>query len=205
LAVRLLAALFFVSLVAPALGATAMTDRLVDLLDRVCAAPATPEGMIEAGNQAAMAEGWKLVVAGAAPLPFLHNENGPKISFQSVWELDLTPELPATLAVSIVRPEQPGLKYSVCMIQPKAGVAVEDVAGSMNEKFGTRIARDARRSRSDSWLFAHERSRGNCGRRISLLGVATSRHNPQTLMLIDVAFPAGGDWKALADEFACRP
>ena len=188
-----------------AVCAEPLTDRMVELLDQVCVTPTTPEGMIDAGNNAAAAEGWKLIGATPAPLPFLHNENGAKNSFLSVWELSLTHDSDANLAVSIVRPEQSGLKYSVCMIYPKTGVTSDDMARSMSRQFGPRVTKDVSgKARSDAWHITEEKTRGNCGRRIMLLGTTASTHNPQTLMFIDVAFPEGGDWKAIANEFACR-
>jgi hypothetical protein len=103
-----------------ALRAEPVADRIVRVLNDACISPATPEGMIDAGNKFAATEGWKLVDSGPAPLPMMHNDQGPKISFASRWAVGLPGGSQANLYISIVRPELPGVRHSICIIQPSA-------------------------------------------------------------------------------------
>jgi hypothetical protein len=105
-----------------AVRAQTAAERVVSVLDSVCVSPATPDDMMSASEKLAATGGWKLVASAPTPLPIMHNEDGPKLSFTSVWELDLLEGSRATLTVSIVRPAISGVKHSVCVIQPTVAV-----------------------------------------------------------------------------------
>jgi hypothetical protein len=182
-------------------------DRAVALFKEVCVAPVTPEGLIEAGNKAAAAEGWKLLMAAPTPLPFMHNENGPKISFTSMWDLALWEASRATLVVSIIRPELPGVKYSICFVQPNVDVLRGSLAQSVEQQFGSIIVKDTSGRFRDSqiWFISEEKARGNCGRTITIMhDESNSINNPRTLMFMDLAAPNDGNWNALLTQSACR-
>jgi hypothetical protein len=159
---RLFALLILSPLLLPisAVQAEPMEDRVVGLLQDVCISATTPEGMIDAGNKRAAAEGWKLLRSGPAPLPIMHNHDGPKVSFESAWAIELPDGLKADLWISIVRPEMPGVRHSICVIEPAPAIEAGALARTLEESFGSRIIRDTRVSRK--WFFDEETQRGNC-------------------------------------------
>src|SRR4051794_39998771 len=85
-------------------GAEPPATELITLLKDLCVSPSEPEAMIGAGEQRAAASGWRLIKSGPMPLPMMHNENGPPMSFGNGWELDLSEGVHAQLMMSIVRP-----------------------------------------------------------------------------------------------------
>ena len=100
--------------------ATAQTpsEKAVSILNEVCVAPTSSEGRMAAGEKTAVKDNWKLIRSEAAPAPFMHNENGVKNSFISAWEFNLPGGSRARLYVSVLRPEPPDFKHTVCLIQP---------------------------------------------------------------------------------------
>jgi hypothetical protein len=182
------------------LYAQPLPDRVAGLLKDVCVSPSTPEGMIEVGGKIAAIEGWKLLGAAPAPLPFMHNENGPRISFQSTWELSLSDGSQAHLSISIVRPELPGVRHSICLIEPASKIEPDILAQALEQSLGDVIVRDTRQwTGSRKWFFAEERQRGNCGRQILLF----ERGQP-SLVYFDAAYPNDGNWNLLLSETVCR-
>jgi hypothetical protein len=192
----------------PGARAEPAADRIVEVLEDVCISPATPEGMIEAGSKAAAAEGWKLLVDGPAPLPLMHNENGPKISFMSMWELPVPARGNANLAISIVCPEITGVRYSVCFIQAPADLPRGSLAQSLETKLGSLVTKDrsGRFRGSETWFLSEEKSRGDCGKQITLLhDERPSINNLRTLMFTDMTFPNDGNWNGPLAQTICRP
>ena len=180
--------------------AEVVADRLVQVLNDACVSPTTPEGMIDAGNRIAAAEGWELLRAEPAPMPMLHNYDGPKVSFASAWGLTLPDGSRAMVSMSILRPEQPGVRHSLCGIALAVEIEPEILARALEQRLGALIVRDARRwSGSRQWFFAEERRRGNCGRKIALF-----ENNKPSLMYIDGAYPNDGRWNAPLSDSMCR-
>ena len=74
-----------------ATAATAQTpsEKAVSILNEVCVAPNSSDAVMAAGKKTSVKENWKLIRSEAAPMPFMHNENGVKNSFISAWEFNL--------------------------------------------------------------------------------------------------------------------
>ena len=123
----------------------------------------------------------------------MHNVNGPKNSFISVWKFNLRGGSQARLYVSILRPEPPDLKYTVCLIQADIDLDGDDLAQSIDRQFGSPVTKDISGRFKDlmGWFLAGEKSMGNCGKEISLLLHQLSEHGkPKTLMFTDFVFPS---------------
>jgi hypothetical protein len=171
-------------------------ERVVSVLDSVCVSPATPDDMMSAGEKLAARDGWKLVASAPTPIPMMHNEDGPKVSFTSLWELDLSEGSRATLMVSIVRPAISGVRHSVCVIEP--AVAVEGLSAAVERQFGRVLRKDTsgRYVDSQSWFFAQGVSVGDCGKQITVLfHQHESRGKPETVVYSDYAYPNDAEWK----------
>ena len=196
------------ALLAPTAGAhaEALTDRMVQLIEDVCIAPATAEAIVETGNRLAAAHGWTLRAAEPAPLPIMHNENGPKITFTSAWELAWPEGRRAGLFVSIIRPEMAGVKHSLCIVDVDTDLTGGSLERSVEQRLGARVIRDTSRRfhNTETWLFTDEKARGNCGRQITILYKEMNKDKPQTLMFLDMAFPNDGNWVGIASQAACR-
>jgi hypothetical protein len=186
--------------VAFAARAETVADRVVQVLHDACVSPTTPEGMIDAGNRIAAAEGWTLVAAGPAPMPMMHNENGPKVSFASGWVFGLPDGSKERVWISILRPEQPGVKHSVCVVSYPETVTPDVMQQALEQRLGALIVQDTKKwNGSRQWFFAEERQRGNCGRTIALF-----ENSKPSLLYIDGAYPNDGKWIAPLTDSVCR-
>lgn len=175
--------------------ATAQTpsEKAVSILNEVCVAPVSSEFRMAAGEKTAVKENWKFIRSEAAPAPFMHNENGVKNSFISAWEFNLPGGSRARLYVSILRPEPPDFKYTVCLIQPDIDLDSDDLAQSIEREFGSAVTKDVSGRFKDqkSWFFVAEKSRGNCGKEILFLLHQLSDHGkPKTLIFTDFVYPS---------------
>jgi hypothetical protein len=185
--------------------ATAQTpsEKAVSILNDVCIAPSSSEAVMAAGEKTAVKENWKLIRSEAAPVPFMHNENGVKNSFISAWELNLPGGSRARLYVSVLRPELPDFKYTVCLIQPEIDLDGDDLTQSIDRQFGSDVTKDMSGRFKDerSWFFVAEQSKGNCGKEILLALHQLSQHGkPKTLTFTDFVYPS--DWPA-AESTRC--
>jgi hypothetical protein len=175
--------------------ATAQTpsEKAVSVLNEVCVAPNSSEERMAAGEKTAAKENWKLIRSEAVPTPFLHNENGVKNSFMSAWGFNLPGGSRARLSVSVLRPEPPDFKYTVCFIQPEIDLDSDDLTQSIDRQFGSAVTKDmpGRFKDKKSWFFAAEKSSGNCGKEIFFLLHQLSEHGkPKTLAFTDFVYPS---------------
>jgi hypothetical protein len=189
---RFAVAFISAQLLASAASADALSDKMVATLDSICVAPTSSEAMMAAGEKTAVAENWKLLRSGPTPMPVMHGENGPKISFQSTWDLGAG----ASLDISIVRPEQLGLKYDICLIQPAANVNSEELAGAIARRFGSTLTKDTsgRFKNQEEWFFTEEKARGNCGKEITF---SRASGQPEILTFTNFAYPNDGRWDVM--------
>jgi len=176
--------------------ATAQTPsaKAVSILNEVCVAPTSSEERMAAGEKTALKENWKLIRSEAAPTPFLHNENGARDSFISAWEFNLPGGSRARLFVSVLRRETPDFKYTVCLIQPGVDLDSDDLTQSIDRQFGLSVTKDisGRFKDEKKWFFTAEKSRGNCGKEITILLHQLTEHGkPKDLMFTDVVYPSG--------------
>jgi hypothetical protein len=174
-------------------SAETVPDKIVSLLKDIGVAPTSSEEKMVAGEKNAMKENWKLFRSGPAPMLLMHNENGVKNSFESTWEFDLPEGQQTHLYISVLRPEPPDFRYTVCLIQPAADMDADDISRSIDRQFGSFVTKDTSgrfRDQKD-WFFTEEKSRGNCGKQISLsLNQSSNRGKPKTLYFADFLFPA---------------
>jgi hypothetical protein len=173
-------------------SAEALPDKVVSILRDVCVAPTSSEEKMAAGEKNAVKENWKLLRSEPSPMPFTHNETGAKNSFMSAWEFDLPEGSQGQLYISVLRPEPPGFRYTVCLIQPAIDMDAEDISRSIDRQFGSIVTKDTsgRFRYQKDWFFTEEKSRGNCGKRISLpLNQSSDRGKPKTLMFTDAVYP----------------
>ena len=185
--------------------AATLSEVAVSVLKDVCVAPASPEGLMAAGEERAKEENWKLLKSGLGPMPFMHNENGVKNSYWSAWEFDVPQGAKARLSISILRPEQPGVRHTVCIVEPTIDIDGDDLAQSIDRQFGSLVTKDAGGSTdSKSWSFTEEKSRGNCGKKIFLLRVPSLDSSKlKALLFTDWAYPSDGPWAELAKLTRC--
>jgi hypothetical protein len=179
--------------------ATAQTppEKAVSILNEVCVAPNSSEAVMAAGEKTAAQENWKLIRSGPVPTPFMHNENGVKNSFISVWEFNLPGGSRARLHVSVLRPEPSDFKYTVCLIQPDIDLDSDDLTQSIDHQFGSAVTKDMSGRFKDvkRWFFVAEQSRGNCGKEILVALHQLSQHGqPKTLEFTDIVYPR--EWPA---------
>lgn len=189
-----------------AVSAETLAGRVVTLLNDVCVKPANPEAMVAAGDRLAAAEGWKVVQSGATPMPMLHHENGAKVSYTKTWDIGLSEGARLHLGVSILRPEMPGVKYSLCAAQPSVDIDRDSLRHAIDGQFGSIVTKDmsGRFTASESWFFAEEKARGNCGKQITvLLNQISSRGKPKALIFTDFAFPNNGEWSGILSSTKC--
>jgi len=177
--------------------ATAQTpsEKAVSILNEVCVAPTSSEERMTAGEKAAVKENWKQIFSEAVPIPFMHNENGAKKSFMSAWEFNLPGGSRARLYVSILRPEPPDFKYTVCGIQPEIDLDIDDLTQSIDRQFGSSVTKDipGRFKDEKRWFFTAEKSRGNCGKYIWVpLHQLIEQGKPKSLTFDDIVYPS--DW-----------
>nr|AWL98586.1 hypothetical protein CIT40_00145 [Bradyrhizobium amphicarpaeae] len=169
------------------------SDKMVTTLDSICVAPTSSEAMMAAGEKTAIAGNWKSLRSGPAPMPIMHNENGPKMSFESAWDLGAG----ASLTISIVRPEQPGLKYDICLIKPAAHVDSEELTAAIARQFGSTLTKDTsgRFKNQEAWFFTQEKARGNCGKQVIF---SRGSGQPEALIFTNFAYPNDGQWDVMA-------
>ena len=147
-----------------------------------------------AGEKMALRENWKLIGSQATPIPFMHNENGPKDSFMSAWEFNLPGGSPARLYVSVLRRETPDFKFTACLVQPTVDIGIDDLTQSIDRQFGSSVTKDisGRFKDAKKWFFTAEKSRGNCGKEIVIFLHQLSEHGkPKDLMFSDIVYPSG--------------
>jgi hypothetical protein len=173
-------------------SAETLPDKVVSLLKDICVAPTSSEEKMATGEKTAVKENWKLFRSGPAPMPFMHNENGVKNSFYSIWEFDLPEGSQGQLYISVLRPEPSDFRYTLCLVQPAIDMDAEDISRSIDRQFGSIVTKDASgrfRDQKD-WFFTEEKSRGNCGKRIFLpLNQTSDRGKPKTLAFTDFVYP----------------
>jgi hypothetical protein len=206
---RLLAAFIAIQLgfSGASVAAEPLADRVVSLLNDVCVSPATPEAMISAGERLAAAEKWKLVSSGPMPFPFMHGENNPKVSLGSAWEVDLPEGSRLRLGVSIMGPDWPGVKHSICVLQPSVDIDRDGVTDAIGRQFGSALTKNPSRRPTDDdiWFFTKEKAAGNCGKQITVVrNQLSSKGRPKTLVFTDLAYPDDGHWTLLLDVIKCR-
>jgi hypothetical protein len=175
-----------------------LAAKVVAVFKETCTEATTPEALIAAGEKSAAVGKWKLIASGPAPLPMLHMDRGPKISYATQWDLNL-PEMPGSkLSMSIVRPPLEDInKYSVCLVQPTIELGANELAQQIDEQFGSNVTKDVSGKYRDEtrWFFTSEKAAGNCGRTIVALShLMASRGTPTTLLFLDVEF--GKKWPA---------
>ncbi|QIO31380.1 hypothetical protein [Bradyrhizobium sp. 1(2017)] len=173
-------------------NAQTLSEKAVSMLNEVCIAPSSSEGKVAAAERHAAKENWKLVRSEAAPMPFMHNENGVKNSFVTAWDFNLPGGSRAHLYISVLRPEPSDFRYTVCLIQPDIDLDSDDLARSIDRQFGSAVAEDmsGRFTDQKSWFFAAEKSKGNCGKQIYFsLNRSSNRGKPKTLIFTDFVYP----------------
>ena len=192
---RFAVALMSAQMLASGASADTLADKMVATLESVSVAPASSEAMMAAGEKMAAAETWKLLRSGPSPVPMMHNGNGPKMSYESAWDLGGG----ASLYISIVRPEQPGLKYDVCLIRPAAHVDDEELTGVIDRRFGSTLTKDTsgRYKHQEAWFFTEEKARRNCGKQITF---SSGSGQPEALMFTNFAYPNDGQWDVIAKD-----
>ena len=203
---RFAATLISAQMLAAVASAETPFDKIVSVFNEVCVAPASSEGRMVAGETNAAKENWKLIRSEPAPMPFMHNENGPKNSFVSGWQFDVPGGSQASLYVSILRPEQPGVRYDICLVQPATDFDVDDLTLAIDRQFGPTLAKDTsgRFKSQESWFFAEERAKGNCGKQVFFsLNQSSNRGKPKTLVFTDFAYPNDSQWDAMAKSTRC--
>jgi hypothetical protein len=206
---RLLAAFIAIQLgfFGVSVAAEPLADRVVGLLDEVCVSPVTPEAMLSAGEKLAAAEKWKLVSSGPMPFPFMHGESNPKVSLGSGWELDLPEGSRLQLAVSIMGPDWPGVKHSICVLQPSVDIDRDGLTEAIARQFGSAVTKSPSRRPTDDdiWFFTKEKAAGNCGKQITVVrNQLSSKGRPKTTVFTDLAYPNDGRWTGLLDLIKCR-
>jgi hypothetical protein len=172
-------------------SAETLPDRAVSLLKDVCVAPTSSEEKMAAGEKIAVKENWKLFRSGPAPMLLQHNENGVRDSFENIWEFDLPEGQQAHFYISVLRPEPPDRKYTVCLIQPAIDMDAEDISRSIDRQLGSIVTKDTsgRFKNQMDWFFTEEKSRGNCGKEIYLsLNQSSNYGKPKTLIFTDFIF-----------------
>jgi hypothetical protein len=195
---RFAVTLLSTQILASAVAAETLSEKMVATLKEVCVAQTSSEAMMAAGEKTAAAENWKLLRSGPTPRPFVHNENGPKESFGSAWDLGAG----ASLYISILRPEQPGAKYDICLVKPALQVDGDDLTRAIDRQFGATLTKDTsgRFKNQQTWFFAKEKAQGNCGKQIIF---SSSRGQPETLSFTDFAYPNDSQWDAIAKLTRC--
>ena len=193
---RFIATMISAQLLATVATAQTPSEKAVSILNEVCVAPTSSEERMAAGEKAALKENWKLIGSKATPIPFMHNENGEKLSLMSGWEFDLPGGSRARLVVSILRreTETPDFKYTVCGIHPAVDLDIDDLTQSIDRQFGLSVTKDisGRFKDEKKWFFTAEKSRGNCGKEITILLHQLTEHGkPKDLMFTDVVYPSG--------------
>ena len=196
---RFAVAFMSAQILSPAAFAETPTEKMVATLDHICVAPTSSEAMMTAGEKMATAEKWKLLRSGPAPMPMMHNENGPKISFENGWDLGAG----ASLYISIVRPEQPGLRYDICVVRPAVQVDSEELTGAIARQFGSTLTKDTsgRYKNQEAWFFSDEKARGNCGKEITFTRFSDRQYG--TLTFTNFAYPNDGQWDVIAKFARC--
>jgi hypothetical protein len=173
--------------------ANSLSDAVVLLFKDVCVSPAGSEERMAAAERRAKDEHWTLLKSQPAPRPFMHNEYGTIDSWGTIWELNLQEGSRARLSISILRPEPPGQRHTVCMVSPSIDSDASDLADSVDRQFGSTLARDdsGRFKGEKRWFFTEEKARGNCGKTASFcLNQFSDRGKPKALLFMDFAYPS---------------
>ena len=120
------------------------------------------------------------------------NGYGTMDSFSSLWELDLPEGSQTKVFISVLRPEPPDFRDTICVIQPAIDMDADELSRSIDRQFGSAaIAIKDTSERFREWVFTEEKSRGNCGKKISLsLNQLSDRGQPKTLYFTDEVYPA---------------
>lgn len=202
---RLGATLITVQMLATVAHADTLSDAVVSVFDEVCVAPSSSGGRVTAAERRASERGWKLLRSEPAPMPMIHNENGPKNSHMSAWKLNFTAGAKANLFISALASEKPDLRHTVCIVQPTVMIEAKEMSKSIERQFGSRITPDMPTRFNDPiWFLAEDRARGNCGKQISFsLNESHDRGKPKPLLFTDFAYPSDGHWAALVQTTKC--
>jgi hypothetical protein len=185
---RLLATLISMQMWVAAASAETLPDKVVSLLKEVCVVPTSSEEKMAAGKRNAAKENWKLIRSEASSV-MMPNGYGTKNSFESAWEFDLPEGSQTKLYISVLRPEPPDFRDTICVIQPAIDIDADELSRSIDRQFGS-IAIKHTSERFREWLFTEEKLRGNCGKKISLLlNQSSDRAQPKTLYFTDEVYP----------------
>jgi hypothetical protein len=199
---RFAAALISTQMLVSAVSAETLPEKLVSILKDVCVAPKSPEAMMAVAERAAATENWTLIRSGPAPMSMMQDGSGAKSSYESRWQVDLPEGAQVSIYISILRPEQPGVKYDICIVAPDKDVDGDDLALAIDRQFGPTLTKDTSgRFRDDRrWFFAEEKAKRNCGKHISFsLNQSHDRGKPKALAFVDFAFL--DEWHLAAQSF----
>jgi hypothetical protein len=205
---RFAATFISAQILASAVSAETLPEKVVAILMDVCVAPTSSEARMATGEKTAAAENWKLLWSGPTPIPVMNNENGPKQSFESVWQFGLPEGSQVSLSISILRPEQPGVKYDVCLLQPAKDVDSDDLTRAIDSQFGSMLLKDTSGRFRDPvrWYFVEEKARGNCGKQVWFsLNESHDQGKPKILVFTDFAYPDDEKWDGLREATARCP
>jgi hypothetical protein len=173
--------------------ASPLSDEVVSVFKDVCVSPANSDERMAAAEKRAKDDNWTLLVSRPVPRPFMHNERATIDSLEAVWELNLREGSKARLAISILRPEPPGQRHTVCTLTPATDSDARDLASSVDRQFGSLVERDMSGRYKDlmEWFFAEDKARGNCGKKISIVLNESHDHGqPKSIMFSDLAYPS---------------
>ncbi len=176
------------------------------LIDEVCVSSASSEAIVTSAEKLVSEHGWKLIAAKVTPLPMMQNEKGPEISYTIAVEGRQTDAISLTLVASILRPENSGMKYNICFVEPSIQIEETDIRRAIDDRFSTRFERTIfeRKADYDEWLVSTEKASGRCERK---LGVQhwqmSSRGKSRTTSFMHIALPRG-DTSPLAGFLNCK-
>jgi hypothetical protein len=189
------AALVAAQLLATSACASPFSEAAVSVLRDVCVSPASSEARLAAAEGRAKDEHWKLIRWARGPRPALHAK--AEDSQQGMWELDLSGSH-VLLFVSVLSPEPPDQRWTLCAILPEFSIDLDDLVQSVDRQFGPLMKKyissgDRYTAHYATWVFADEEARGNCGRAISV-GQLDSRQ--RGIEFRDFVIPDGDRWQS---------
>jgi hypothetical protein len=179
-------------------SAEALPERMTALFKEVCVAPSTPEALMQAGREHAAAGGWTLLKSERIPAPLgdpiEDADNRPRISLFSHWQFDLPEVAGARLAITIVGPETPQVRYTVCNVEVPT---VEDLTDKLTAEVERQLGSHAMRSKSfgwyRTWFLSDDGSAVDCGRTVRVPR-RDSTSESSKLVFANVAALADGKW-----------
>ena len=179
-------------------------ERIGFLFKEICVA--SPEAMMANGERFAAAGQWKLVAAGRAPLPLMHNDSGPPFSEMRSWQLELPQSQDAKLVIFIAGPDLPGVRHSLCGILVSVPeFMTKEIASEVERQLGSSLIErmGPRTNVKRTWYFKQEASHGYCGKSI-MLSEDIGPPKGHTLSFFDALYPDDGKWDVLIDALKCR-